>query len=58
MFVKKGWEPLQVVDSKVFVSIDRGHDLSRLTSLFGTVGLIVIDVYVVKLPPEVRYTPL
>ena len=58
MFVKKGLEPLQVVDSKVFVSIDRGHDLSRLTILFGAVGRIVDHVNVVKLPPEVRYTPL
>ena len=58
MFVKKGREPLQFVDSKVFVSIDRKHDLSRLTRLLDSVWLIVIHDGVVKLPPEMRYSPL
>ena len=55
LFVKEGLEPpCLVVDSKVFVSIDRGHSLSRLTRLLTILGLIVIHVDVVKLPPEMR----
>ena len=55
LFVKEGLEsPCLVVDSKVFVSIDRGHDLSRLMRLLAILGLIVSHVDVVELPPEMR----
>ena len=53
LFVKEGHElSCPVVDSKFFVSIDRGHDLSRLTRLLAILRLIIIHVDVVQLPPE------